>query len=129
AERDIYGVDHFYWKMYELAEMVTKDDKENKNTAVHSEKATTITYYQKGAWMLFYLSSQIGETNFNTAVKNYLNKYAFKNASTEDFLNEVSVVAPNFNMDNYKQNWLQNKSRSEERRVGKERRSRRSAYQ
>lgn len=110
AERDIYGVDHFYWKMYELAEMVTKDAKENKNTAVHSEKATTITYYQKGAWMLFYLSSQIGETNFNTAVKNYLNKYAFKNASTEDFLNEVSAVAPNFNMDNYKQNWLQNKS-------------------
>src|SRR5690606_29919314 len=67
-------------------------------------------YYQKGAWMLFYLSSQIGEANFNTVVKNYLNKYAFKNASTEEFLSEIVAVVPNFNIDNYKQNWLENKS-------------------
>lgn len=109
AEREVYGVDDFYWKLYEMAELITKDAKENKNTAVFSEKATTITYYQKGAWMLFYLSSQIGEANFNTVVKNYLNKYAFKNASTQDFLNEVKAVVPNFNVDNYKQNWLENK--------------------
>lgn len=109
AEREVYGVDDFYWKLYEMAELITKDAKENKNTAVFSEKATTITYYQKGAWMLFYLSSQIGEANFNTVVKNYLNKYAFKNASTQDFLNEVKAVVPNFNVDNYKQHWLENK--------------------
>ncbi|WCM42148.1 M1 family metallopeptidase [Flavobacterium sp. CBA20B-1] len=109
AERELYGVDDFYWKLYEMAELITKDAKENKNTAVYSEKATTTTYYQKGAWMLFYLSSQIGEANFNTVVKNYLHKYAFKNASTQDFLNEVVAVAPNFNLDNYKRNWLENK--------------------
>lgn len=110
AEREVYGTDHFYWQLYEMAEMITKDAKENKNTAVYSEKATTITYYQKGAWMLFYLSSQIGEANFNTVVKNYLNKYAFKNATTQDFLNEVTVVVSGFNVDNYKRNWLENKS-------------------
>ena len=110
AEREVYGVDHFYWRMYELAEMIAKDAKDHENTAVYSEKATTITYYQKGAWMLFYLSSQIGEANFNTVVRNYLNKYAYKNASTDDFLKEVANVAPNFNTDNFKLNWLQNKS-------------------
>lgn len=110
AEREVYGVDAFYWQLYEMAELITKDAKDNKNTAVFSEKATTTTYYQKGAWMLFYLSSQIGETNFNTIVKNYLNKYAFKNASTQDFLNEVVAVVPNFNVSNYKQNWLENKA-------------------
>ncbi len=110
AEREVYGVDDFYWKLYEMAELITKDAKENKNTAVYSEKATTATYYQKGAWMLFYLSSQIGEANFNTVVKNYLNKYAFKNASTQEFLNEITAVVPNFNIDNYKKNWLENKS-------------------
>ena len=110
AEREVYGVDDFYWKLYEMAELITKDAKDNKNTAVYSEKATTTTYYQKGAWMLFYLSTQIGETNFNAVVKNYLNKYAFKNASTQDFLNEVIAVVPNFNVDNYKKNWLENKA-------------------
>ncbi len=110
AEREVYGVDYFYWKLYEMAELITKDAKENKNTAVFSEKATTVTYYQKGAWMLFYLSSQIGEANFNTVVKNYLQKYAFSNATTQDFLNEVKAVSPNFNTDNYKRNWLENKA-------------------
>lgn len=110
AERELYGPDKFYWELYEMAELITKDAKNNKNTAVYSEKATTVTYYQKGAWMLFYLSTQIGETNFNTSVRNFLNKYAFKNASTQDFLNEVVGVVPNFNVDNFKRNWLENKS-------------------
>lgn len=110
AEREVRGVDFFYWKLYEMAELVTKDAKENKNTAVYSEKATTVTYYQKGAWMLHYLASQIGETNLSTAVRNFLNKYAYKNASTQDFLAEVTAVAPNFNSDNFKKNWLENKS-------------------
>lgn len=110
AEREVYGPDYFYWKLYEMAELITKDAQQRKNTAVLSEKATTTTYYQKGAWMLFYLSTQIGESNLDTAVKNYLEKYAFKNVSTEDFLNEIRVVAPNFNIENYKQNWLENRS-------------------
>jgi len=110
AERELYGPDKFYWELYEMAELIAKDAKNNKNTAVYSEKATTVTYYQKGAWMLFYLSTQIGETNFNTSVRNFLNKYAFKNASTQDFLDEVVGVVPNFNVDNFKRNWLENKS-------------------
>lgn len=110
AEREVRGVDYFYWKLYEMAELVAKDAKENKNTAVYSEKATTVTYYQKGAWMLQYLASQIGEANLSTAVRNFLNKYAYKNASTQDFLAEVTAVAPNFNSDNFKKNWLENKS-------------------
>lgn len=110
AERELYGPDHFYWRLYEMAELITKDAQQRKNTAVVSEKATTITYYQKGAWMLFYLSTQIGEANLDRVVKNYLEKYAFKNATTEDFLKEVSSVAPNFNIEQYKENWLKNRS-------------------
>lgn len=110
AERELFGVDRFYWELYEMAELVTKDAKENKNTSVYSEKATTATYYQKGAWMLHYLSSQIGESNFNIVVRNFLTKYAYRNASTQDFLAEVALVAPNFNIDNFKRNWLENKS-------------------
>ena len=110
AERDIYGPDKFYWNLYEMAELIAKDAKENKNTAVYSEKATTTSYYQKGAWMLFYLTTQIGEANFNTAVTNYLNKYAYKNVTTQQFLDEIVAVVPNFNVDNFKRNWLENKS-------------------
>jgi len=110
AEREINGADHFYWELYEMAELIANDAKKNKNTAVYSEKATTITYYQKGAWMLFYLSTQISETNFNLVVKNFLSKYAYKNVTTDEFLAEVTAVVPNFNVANFKENWLENKS-------------------
>ena len=109
AEREVVGLDQFYWELYEMAELITKDAKNNTNTAIYSEKATTTTYYQKGAWALFYLSSQIGEANFNTVVKNFLSKYAYSNATTAEFLQEVTNVAPNFNVDNFKKNWLENK--------------------
>lgn len=110
AEREILGVDHFYWQLYEMAEKIQKDSNANKNTKVVSEKATTTTYYDKGAWTIFYLSSQIGEENLRTVVKNFLTDYAYKNASTQDFLDHVIKVVPNFNVESFKSNWLYNAS-------------------
>lgn len=109
AERDIYGDDYFYWELYEMAEKIQKESKTAKNTVVYSEGATSLTYYEKGAWALFVLRNQIGDANFQTAVKNYLEKYAFKNVSTDDFLKEVESVY-SFNSDNFKKEWLMNQS-------------------
>lgn len=109
AERDIYGDDYFYWELYEMAEKIQKDSKNAKNTVVLSKGATTTTYYQKGAWALFALRNLIGEANFQIAVTNFLNKYAFKNASTDDFFNEVERVY-SFNSDAFKKQWLTNQS-------------------
>ena len=109
AERDIYGDDYFYWELYEMAEKIQKESKNAKNTIVLSEGATSTTYYQKGAWALFVLRSLVGEANFQTAVKNYLDKYAFSNASTDDFLKEVERVYA-FNSEKFKREWLNNQS-------------------
>lgn len=109
AERDIYGDDYFYWELYEMAEKIQKESKTAKNTVIYSEGATSLTYYEKGAWALFVLRNQIGDANFQTAVKNYLEKYAFKNVSTDDFLKEVESVY-SFNSDKFKKEWLMNQS-------------------
>lgn len=110
VERELYGVDHFYWELYEMAEKIQKDALYNKNTKVVSEKATTTTYYDKGAWAIFYLSTQIGEENLRTVVKSFLNEYAYKNASTQDFLDHILKAVPTFNVDSFKSNWLYNPS-------------------
>ncbi|RRJ92647.1 M1 family peptidase [Paenimyroides tangerinum] len=109
AERDIYGDDYFYWELYEMAEKIQKESKTAKNTVVYSEGATSLTYYEKGAWALFVLRNQIGDANFQTAVKNYLDKYGFKNVSTDEFLKEVESVY-SFNSDKFKKEWLTNQS-------------------
>jgi aminopeptidase N len=74
-----------------------------------SEKASTLSYYQKGAWVLFVLREEIGSKIFQKAVKNYLNGYSFKNVSTDDFLNEIKKIAK-YDCDAFKKKWLENPS-------------------
>lgn len=107
AERSVLGEDLYYWKLYEMAEKIQKESKNAKNTVIYSEGATTTTYYEKGAWALFVLRSQIGNENFKAAVKNYLDKYAFKNVSTDEFLKEVEAVCT-FDSSKFKKDWLEN---------------------
>ncbi len=105
AERDIYGDNHYFWELYNMAENIEKENASSKNTVILSEGATTLTYYQKGAWALFALNSQIGADNFRNAVKNYLAKYAYKNVSTAQFLDEVEAVTA-FNRQHFEDVWL-----------------------
>jgi aminopeptidase N len=49
--------------------------------------------YQKGCWFLHMLRMQIGDEKFQQGVRNYYAKYAFKNASTDDFRREMEAVS------------------------------------
>src|SRR5690554_1184125 len=110
AEKDIFGDNHYFWRMYQIAEDLQVDSQKNSNTAILSKGATTLTYYKKGAWALFALNTQIGRDNFRKAVQNYLNKYAYKNVSTNQFLDEIEAVSPNFNRERYEMTWLKSNS-------------------
>ena len=107
AEREIFGENHYFWQLYTMAENIERESQTAKNTSILSEGATTLTYYQKGAWALFALNSQIGADRFKQAVQNYLTKYAYQNVSTDQFLDEVEAVAP-FNRKQFEDIWLKN---------------------
>ena len=104
AERKLFGDDHFYWELYEMAERIQKAAADDK-TPMLSKDASSLTYYQKGAWALFDLHQQIGDKNFQKAVKNYLKKYAYQTVVTQDFLREIEKVAE-FNTQEFEQKWL-----------------------
>jgi aminopeptidase N len=106
AERKILGEDYFYHVLYGM----TQEFKANESTdatAVLNEKASSMTFYKKGAWALFVLENQIGKKNFRKAVKNYLKKYSFKSVETYDFLSEIEKVC-SFDKDKFSQEWLEN---------------------
>ncbi len=42
--------------------------------------------YNKGAWVLHMLRNQVGDENFWKILRNYYEKFKYKNASTEDFI-------------------------------------------
>jgi len=105
AEREIFGEDYFYYKLYTSAEELKELSDQGKGQAVLNPKASSLTFYQKGAWALHILRERVGDEPFKQAVKNYLEKYAFQNVKTEYFLDEIAAVST-LDVNEFKKDWL-----------------------
>ena len=105
AEREIFGDDYFYFKLFESAEQLRELSDQGKGQQLVASGGSSHTYYQKGAWAVHILREMVGEDAFAKAVKAYLLKHAYKNVTTNDFIKEVALVT-NVNLDNFKKNWL-----------------------
>ena len=105
AERKVFGDDYFYYALYKNSMLLRKEAKTD-TIPILNEKASSYSFYQKGAWALFIIQETIGEKNFKKAVKNYLKKHQFKNVETSDFLNEIAAVS-DFDIVNFQKEWLE----------------------
>jgi aminopeptidase N len=106
AEREIFCDDYFYWQLLQTAEQLKAASDEGKGESLLDPKASSLTFYQKGAWALHILREKIGDEAFKQAIKNYLEKYKFQNVSTDDFLKEVKAVS-NLDISAFEKDWLQ----------------------
>lgn len=93
AEKELFGEDYFYWKLFETAEQLKELSDSGKGEAILSSNSGSLTYYQKGAWSLHILKEKIGEKAFKEGVKNYLNQYSFKNAETDNLIAEMEMAS------------------------------------
>lgn len=69
AEKEIFGSDYYYWKLYNTAEQLKQLSDEGKGESVVNPNASSLTFYEKGAWALHILKELIGEEAFKSAVK------------------------------------------------------------
>ena len=106
AEKEIFGEDYFYYQLYKSS-LQLKNAAKNDTIPVMNEKASSLSFYQKGAWALHVIRESIGSRAFHKAVKNYLKKYAFQNVETDNFLEEIRKVS-NFDTTNFSKQWLEN---------------------
>ncbi|GAA6767154.1 M1 family metallopeptidase [Flavobacterium sp. CGRL1] len=105
AERDIFGDDYFYAKLYDTAQQI-KFASRTDAIPVLNAKASSLTFYEKGAWTLFVLHESIGDKAFKKAIKSYLKKYAFKNVNTQNFFDEIKKVS-DFDLVQFQKTWLE----------------------
>ncbi len=105
AERHIFGDDYFYDELNDYAEQLNRASKTDP-IPVMNEKASTLSFYKKGAWALHVMREDIGAKNFQKAVKKYLKKYQYKNVNTDDFLKIVKQVS-GYDVENFKKVWLE----------------------
>jgi aminopeptidase N len=105
AERKIFGENYFYHKLYEYAEALKTASDKGKGEKLLKPNASSLTYYQKGAWALFMLNRIVGEEVFDEAVKNFLTKYAYQNVTTDLFLEEVKALT-DIDLYDFERDWL-----------------------
>ncbi|MRX39928.1 M1 family peptidase [Flavobacterium sp. LC2016-23] len=105
AERDIFGDDYFYSRLYETAQQL-KFASRTDAVPVLNAKASSLTFYEKGAWALFVLHESIGDKAFKKAIKSYLKKYAYQTVNTQDFFDEIKKVS-NFDLEQFQKTWLE----------------------
>ncbi|GAA3640460.1 M1 family metallopeptidase [Flavivirga jejuensis] len=108
AEREVFGDNYYYWRLYEYAQELLNQHKARQSTSLLDPKSSSTTFYKKGAWVLHMLREKVGDVAFKTAMKNYLNKNQFKNVETDDFINEVEQVSGQ-DLDAFVSLWLKAK--------------------
>ena len=106
AERDIFGENYFYYRLYESAEQLKQLSDTGKGQKLVNAKASSLTYYQKGAWALHILRERVGEVAFAKAVKAYLFKHQYGNVTTADFMAQVELASGQ-DLTEFKKDWLQ----------------------
>ncbi len=106
AEKEVFGEDYFNHQLYRNS-LQLRNAAKTDTIPVMNEKASSLSFYQKGAWALHYMREKIGAKLFQKAVQNYLKKYQFKNVETSDFLVEVKKVAPDFDTNAFQKMWLE----------------------
>ncbi len=106
AERKIFGEDHYYWKLFESAEQLKELSDTGKGEALLSPKASSLTYYQKGAWALRILNEIVGERAFKEGMRNYLLNHPFGSVTTRDFLAQMEKSS-GMDLSQFEADWLQ----------------------
>jgi aminopeptidase N len=109
AERDIFGENYYYWRLYEYAQELLDQNKSRQSTSLLDPKSSSTTFYKKGAWVLHLLREKVGDNAFKASIKNYLLKHQFKNVDTNDFINEVEKES-GLNLREFIEAWLKTKS-------------------
>jgi aminopeptidase N len=108
AERNIFGDNYYYWRLYEYARELLAQDEAGQGTSLLNPKSSSTTFYKKGAWVLYMLREKVGDKVFKKAVKDYLKNHKFKNVETNDFIDEVEKVSGQ-NLDGFVERWLSSK--------------------
>ncbi len=89
AEKEIFGEEYFYWKLYETLTALQNSIEKGQGQSLLDPRASSLTFYEKGAWAIFMLREEMGDRAFKTGIQSYLKKHAFANVTVPDFIGEM----------------------------------------
>ncbi|MGB2761123.1 MAG: M1 family metallopeptidase [Maribacter stanieri] len=108
AEKEVFGDDYFYWKLFDTAKVLNDISEKGEGESLLNPKASSLTFYEKGAWALAVLREEIGDSAFKEGIKTYLDKYQYQNVTVTDFIDEMEEVSGK-DLNEFEEVWLKGK--------------------
>lgn len=106
AEKALFGEDYFYWELFKYATEI--QEASNYDTIpLLNGKASSLTFYKKGAWALHTIHSKLGRDDFNKAIRLYLEGNQYGAVTTDDFFKAIAKVTK-FDESQFSSIWLEN---------------------
>lgn len=109
VEKELFGDAYFEHQLFEDAEKLKLASDRGEGEKIMSPDASSLTYYQKGAWALHVLRNRIGDLAFFESIKTFLNRNAYQSVEVDDFLKIVEEKSGQQMLD-FKKEWLQQTS-------------------
>eukprot|EP01093_Parvamoeba_rugata_P008163 TRINITY_DN2348_c0_g2_i1.p1 TRINITY_DN2348_c0_g2~~TRINITY_DN2348_c0_g2_i1.p1 ORF type:complete len:692 (+),score=153.70 TRINITY_DN2348_c0_g2_i1:3386-5461(+) len=108
AEKEVFGDDYFYWQLFDTAKVLNDISEKGEGESLLNPKASSLTFYEKGAWALAVLREEIGDSAFKEGIKTYLDKYQYQNVTVTDFIDEMEEVSGK-DLNEFEEVWLKGK--------------------
>ncbi len=105
AEKEIFGEEYFYWRFYESLMALQNSIEKGQGQRLLDPRASSLTFYEKGAWAIFMLRERIGDMAFKKGIQSYLEKYAFANVTVSNFIQEMEKSSGT-NLSRFVKVWL-----------------------
>ncbi|OIQ30406.1 MAG: hypothetical protein BM564_03295 [Bacteroidetes bacterium MedPE-SWsnd-G2] len=86
AEKEVFGDAYYNNVLVTYANNLLEQDKTGGSTKLLNPKSSSITFYQKGCWLLHRLRQVVGDAVFRTSVKRFLDTYQYRNAESFQFI-------------------------------------------
>ncbi|WP_405415369.1 M1 family metallopeptidase [Maribacter sp. Asnod1-A12] len=113
AEKEVFGDDYFYWKLFDTAKVLSDISEKGEGQSLLNPKASSLTFYEKGAWALAVLREEIGDSAFKEGIETYLNKYQYQNVTVAYFIAEMEKASGK-ELNEFKELWLKTEEFPEE---------------
>jgi aminopeptidase N len=106
VERELFGREHFFWLLFDKAQELETLSRKGQGESLLDPKASSVTFYDKGALAVWMLQERLGEDFFKKGIRTFLKTYQFKNATVSQLI-EVMERTSEQDLNDFRRTWLQ----------------------
>jgi len=106
TEKELFGDEYFYWLLFDKAQTLEALSRKGEGGSLLDPKASSITFYDKGALAVYMLRERLGEDNFKNGIRSFFSTYQYKNVTVTDLLQVMERISEQ-DLSDFKRSWLQ----------------------